>query len=177
MSSFRNEAWIPSDIADRRRLGRRAHSTARRVWRPQCRPRQVALPDGRSVGVGVRLRVRLEWRKTEAFTRKEGSWTLVTLPPPPSLPQCNRQRAHGRRRILPNRPYVAPCARRRRRPPQYCAIVGEQVLTWIAVAASNPQTGGCSRFSRFFKSCPRASNTGPLFEGQLRIIHCCLRFT
>lgn len=59
-------------------------------------------------------------------------------------------------------------------PPQYCAIVGEQVLTWTTVAASNPQTGG-SRFSRFFKSCPRASNTGPLFEGQLRIIHCCLR--
>ena len=28
-------------------------------------------------------------------------------------------------------------------------------------------------FQGFFKSCPRASNTGPLFEGQLRIIHCC----
>ena len=105
MSSFRNEAWIASDIADRhRRLSRRAHSTARRVWRPAA---------AAVVALAYVLRVRLEWRKTEAFTRKEGSWTLVTLPPPlPSLPQYNRQRAHGRRRILPNRPYVAPCARR-----------------------------------------------------------------
>ena len=106
MSSFRNEAWIASDIADRRRrLSRRAHSTARRVWRPAA---------AAMVALAYVLRVRLEWRKTEAFTRKEGSWTLVTLPPPlPSLPQYNRQRAHGRRRrILPNRPYVAPCAPR-----------------------------------------------------------------
>ena len=134
---------------------------------------------------------KIEWRKTEAFTRKEaGLWWSCRRPVYyHRLPYSNRPATGTAKSALCNNAAM---------PPADCAIVA---LAYFSGRTSSdlkrtsldlktaygsllscsctccyyyPQTG--LEFSRFFsKVAPRLSllsNTGPLFEGQLKIIHC-----